>query len=106
MAAGLRIEALTTETGHPLLRLSGKFTVEDSMHLRDILEKHAANGSVIIDGSQLSQINSAAIGVLVNMKMKMSRNKHDLILYGLNKVIVEVLKLTGVDMLLTICSSY
>ena len=98
----LYIESDTATGGHVVLRLKGRFSVEDSIALRDILDQYIAEGrkAIFMDCTELSQINSAAIGVLVGAKMKMNRYAGMVLLFGLNNLIQEVMKLTGVDLIL------
>ncbi len=100
----LRIEKKRSDRDGFILRIGGKFTVEDSMYLRDYLD-NALEGDVkilILDCEELEQINSAAIGVFVGIKMKMSEKNGRMGLASLKPVILDVLKLTNVDLILPI----
>ncbi len=98
----LRVEKLENDRGDSIFKLGGRFTVEDSMYLRDLLESSLEERPpfLILDCEELEQINSAAIGVFVGIKMKMSEYGGQIALSSLNQTILDVLKLTNVDLIL------
>lgn len=101
----LTIESEKHDDCH-VVALTGKFSVEDSFVLREMLEELCEQKArcLVIDCKGLTQINSAAIGILLGIKMKAARYGGFFALTGINQVIEVVFKLTGVDVMIPVYS--
>ena len=94
--------------GIPVLKIKGRFSLEDAVHFGEELESLVESMDrpyFVMDFSKLEHISSAAIGILVNLKLRLNSSHGSFWIFGANQRILEVFELTGVDQLLEVESS-
>jgi anti-sigma B factor antagonist len=90
-----------------LIRLTGKFTIED---VNDFKSKTAplaqeAVRHILINCVDLQYIDSSGIGSLILLMNTVKKNNSDLIFYDINKDIVNVFKVAYLNKFFRITSS-
>jgi anti-sigma B factor antagonist len=84
-----------------VLRLNGALVLTTVFQLQQIVRENTS-ASLIIDMSGVSFCDSAGIGALVNAHVSHIRTQRELALRGVNKRVMDVLKIVRVDQLFTI----
>lgn len=103
----LQLESSRKE-GIPVLKIKGRFALEDAVHFGEELESlvdSLEEPYFIMDFTRLEHISSAAIGILVNLKLRLNSSRGSFWIFGANQRILEVFELTGVDQLLEVEST-
>jgi anti-anti-sigma factor len=89
--------ALAEKTGGFELALEGKVYADVAPQLRAVLTSAADRGlrSLVVDGSKLEQIDSAGLGVFVDLLKKVRPGGGKIVFYGLNGNIERVFAITN-----------
>jgi anti-sigma B factor antagonist len=100
MAEQLSIEDEISTPQTRVLKLNGALVLTTVFQLQHMVRENTSS-SLIIDMSGVSYCDSAGIGALVNAHVSHIRTKRELALKGVNKRVMDVLKITKVDSLFT-----
>jgi anti-sigma B factor antagonist len=84
-----------------VLKLNGALVLTTIFQLQQMVRENTSS-SLIIDMSGVSYCDSAGIGALVNAHVSHIRTQRELALRGVNKRVMDVLKIVRVDQLFTI----
>jgi anti-sigma B factor antagonist len=84
-----------------VLRLNGALVLSTVFQFQQMVRENIS-ASLIIDMSGVSFCDSAGIGALVNAHVSHIRTQRELALRGVNKRVMDVLKIVRVDQLFTI----
>ena len=99
------IESRQTETGVPVVALSGRLTFgRETERLEALVKEYLAQGrgKMVFDLSALDYTDSSGIGALVSCLTQIRKSGGDLRLAGVNARIQRLFKMTGVDQLLAL----
>ena len=87
--------ATRQQSGNTIVDVSGDIDMGTSPGLRKLLLDSLANTPrLVINFSEVRYIDSSGIASLVEVLMKARKSQKQLVLYGLNKTVHEVLQLT------------
>jgi anti-sigma B factor antagonist len=101
MADQLTIDDELSTSQVRVLKLNGALVLTTVFQLQQMVRENTSS-SLIIDMSGVSFCDSAGIGALVNAHVSHIRTQRELALRGVNKRVMDVLKITRVDQLFTI----
>ncbi len=98
----LLITEKNLEPSGKIIRLEGRFGSEDPAALYSVTDRllTAKESPVIFDCTALEHINSAAIGVFVNTRVKSGDYGGKVCVFGANKTVQGVFELTGINMII------
>ena len=91
-----------------LLELSGQIDSYTAEEIKKILDSHIADGrlKVIIDLTNITYLDSAGLGAIVNTKLKLTKKGGDLRLVGLKQKAKEIFDLAGFTSMFQIFDSH
>ena len=92
----LKIEDLGVQGANRVLRLEGALTLSTLFQFQNVV-RAAATGSLAIDMTRVSYIDSAGVGALVGAYVRHQRDGHTVTLAGTNERVRNTLKVTRVD---------
>lgn len=98
--------ALSTHAheGWAVIDVSGELDLSNAPQLDDAVQQRMAEGDrrLAIDLSEVSFMDSSALGVLVRCLKRLNEEQGDLVLVGANGAPRRVLEITGLDRTFTI----
>ena len=99
----LQLEKIKEEN-KDILRLIGEVDASNSVLLDQSMQEILEQGTtfLLIDGSQLSYISSAGLGVFMSYLDDFSERGIRFAIFGLNEQVNEVFKILGLDRLIAI----
>ena len=99
----LQLEKIKEEN-KDILRLIGEVDASNSVLLDQSMQEILEQGTtfLLIDGSQLSHISSAGLGVFMSYLDDFSERGIRFAIFGLNEQVNEVFKILGLDRLIAI----
>jgi anti-anti-sigma factor len=99
MSGPFRIDSHMAPDGHLIIRIAGRLTMGDTAALRSVMDRVVEEKIPVIyvEGMEMSDISSQAIGLLVGTRMKMDGFGGKILLVGLSSRIVQILKMAGVE---------
>ncbi|MBM3169688.1 MAG: STAS domain-containing protein [Bacteroidetes bacterium] len=85
-----------------LLRLIGEVDASNSLILDQAIQELIQEGisTLLIDGSKLTYISSAGLGVFMSYLEEFKEKGISLVIFGLNDQVKEVFKILGLDKLI------
>ena len=87
--------AIRQQSGNTIVDVSGDIDMGTSPGLRKLLlESLSKTPRLVVNFSEVRYIDSSGIASLVEVLMKARNSQKQLVLYGLNKTVQEVLQLT------------
>lgn len=87
--------AIRQQSGSTIVDVSGDIDMGTSPGLRKLLlESLSKTPRLVVNFSEVRYIDSSGIASLVEVLMKARNSQKQLVLYGLNKTVQEVLQLT------------
>jgi anti-sigma B factor antagonist len=97
----LQLEKIKEEN-KDILRLIGEVDASNSVLLDQSMQEILEQGTtfLLIDGSQLSYISSAGLGVFMSYLDDFSEQGIRFAIFGLNEQVTEVFKILGLDRLI------
>ncbi|MHC4591370.1 MAG: STAS domain-containing protein [Planctomycetota bacterium] len=98
----------STAEGHPSLALSGDLNIVAAPDLRDALLKHVKRKGeprVLIDLSGLEFMDTSGLATLIEAHLTAERNGGKIVLFGLRPLVAELLEVTRVTELFSICET-
>ena len=106
MGLGLKIELENIE-GRVLLRLEGRLDAASAPLLEKKIGNLLEEGHflLILDFTRVDYLSSAGLRVLLAASKKSKQKKGTLILCSLQDEVFEIVKMTGFDKILSICSN-
>jgi anti-sigma B factor antagonist len=93
------------QPGVSLLHAEGEIDVASAPEFHAGLSDLVGQGTVIVDLSDVSFIDSTGLGVLVGIEKQMRENGHDLRLVVTQPQITRLLELTGLDEVFTVLTN-
>ena len=100
MAEQLSIDDSLSTSSVRVLKLSGALVLTTVFQFQHMVRESTA-ASLILDLSGVSYCDSAGIGALVNAQVSHARTSRQLSLRGVNKRVMDVLKITRVNEIFT-----
>jgi len=98
----LALERSDTKNGGPsILKLSGPLTITTLFSFQEAIRKDPPS-ALILDLSNVPYMDSAGLGSVVNAFISYQKNQRRLALVGVNERLMNLIKLTKVDMFLPI----
>lgn len=90
-----------------VIEIQGKFDIESTEEFEIVFQKQMENSPSIIaiDMNNLEYIDSSGIGTLIKSLNAIKQNKGNLILVGLNNMLLNVFRLAKLDMFFQIMSN-
>ncbi|MDN5204027.1 STAS domain-containing protein [Fulvivirgaceae bacterium BMA10] len=90
-----------------VISLDGEVDASSSIHLDKAIDEAVKNNhkKILVDGSKLSYISSAGLGVFMSYIQDFDSQGIKLILFGLSEKVKNVFQILGLDQLLKICES-
>lgn len=90
-----------------VIEIQGKFDIESTEEFETLFQKQIESNPPIIaiDMNKLEYIDSSGIGTLIKSLNIIKNNKGNLILVGLNNMILNVFKLAKLDMFFQIMTN-
>ena len=90
-----------------IIILKGKFVIKNLAEIRMHFDNAALadRPAVALDMSEVSQLDSSAITILVNFQRHIIQKDGLLVLYGMSNDITEIFSIVGIDKIFRICSS-
>lgn len=100
MAEKLVITSQQLAPAHRVLKLSGTLVLTTIFEFQNIVRADTTP-ELTLDFSQVPYVDSAGIGALVNAHVSRVKNGRKLALAGVNKRVMDALKITKVDSVFT-----
>ena len=100
MAEQLSIDDSLSTPAVSVFKLTGALVLTTVFQFQHMVRESTA-ASLVLDMSGVSYCDSAGIGALVNAQVSRSRTSRQLALRGVNKRVMDVLKITRVDQIFT-----
>ncbi len=90
-----------------IITLRGKFVIKNLALIRRHFEEaeKAPLPCIAIDMSEVSQLDSSAITILVNFQRRIIQRDGLLVLFGMRSDITEIFSIVGIDKLFRICNN-
>lgn len=90
-----------------VIEIQGKFDIESTEEFETLFQKQMESNpsTIAIDMNKLEYIDSSGIGTLIKSLNTIKNNKGNLILVGLNNMILNVFKLAKLDMFFQIMTN-
>ena len=98
-AEGLTIEASDGALGARIIKLSGLFTLQTVGEFQRMSREDAVK-PIVLDLTEVSYLDSAALGCILGMLASCQRTKRGFALTGLTERVRSLFKMTHVDALL------
>jgi len=98
-AEGLTIETLDSASGARIIKLSGLFTLQTVAEFQRVSREETVK-PVVLDLTEVSYLDSAALGSILGMLASCQRTNRGFALTGLTERVRSLFKITHVDALL------
>lgn len=106
MSVGLQIELEEIEH-RVILRISGRVDAASApileRKINSLIEENHIH--LLLDFNRVDYLSSAGMRVLLATLKNVKSKKGDLILFGVNEEVIDVIKMAGFDKIFRICSS-